>query len=233
MILSNRKYTSEQISFISINIKGRSFNELTDMFNKQFGLNLKVSTMISLSARHDLHNGRNTRFNDWLAPAGVQYRFPKGHIPFNKGRKGITQGGVDTQFKKGHKPANWVPVGTERTSKDGYVEVKIADGKLNKNWKSKHIAVWEEANGPVPKGHVVIFGDGNKKNCELDNLILVSRAQLARLNQNNLIQDDVELTKTGIIIADLHTKISQRKKGQRSGRKREKREKGEKHDSKH
>ncbi|MEN6487843.1 MAG: HNH endonuclease [Smithella sp.] len=65
-----------------------------------------------------------------------------------------------TQFKKGNKPANWVPIGTERTNRDGYVEVKIADGRLNKNWKAKHIFIWETANGPVPKGHVVIFGDG-------------------------------------------------------------------------
>lgn len=37
-------------------------------------------------------------------------------------------------------------------------------------------------------------------------------AQLARLNQNHLIQDDVELTKTAINVVDLMCKISQVKK---------------------
>ena len=72
--------------------------------------------------------------------------------------------------------------------------------------------VWERENGPVPKGHVVIFGDRNRRNFEINNLILVSRKQLVRLNQNNLIQNDAELTKTGVIVADIYGKLGERKK---------------------
>lgn len=46
---------------------------------------------------------------------------------------------------------------------------------------------------------------------DIDNLILVSRKQLLILNNNNLIKNDVELTKTGIIIADIYSKINERK----------------------
>ena len=205
--MSNRKYNHEHIEYLEANIPGRSFKELTAMFNKQFGMDLKVSAMISLSDRHGLHNGRDTRLNKGWEPT----QFEKGHVPHNKGKKGIG-GWEPTQFKKGHVSANWVPIGSERVNRDGYVDIKITDGKLQKNWKGKHILIWEAANGPVPKGHAVIFGDRNKRNFELDNLILVSRKQLLRLNKFNLIQNDSELTRTGIIIADIYNKIGERKK---------------------
>jgi hypothetical protein len=58
----------------------------------------------------------------------------------------------------------------------------------------------------------VIFGDGDKQNIDISNLMLVSRKQLVRLNQNGLIQGDIELTRTGIIIADVMSKIGERRK---------------------
>ena len=42
--------------------------------------------------------------------------------------------------------------------------------------------VWEQANGPIPKGHVVILLDGDPMNCELGNLECVPRGVPARLN---------------------------------------------------
>lgn len=201
----NKKYTTEQISYIAANIKGRSYRELTDMFNKQFGMELNVSTMISLAFRHGLRNERDCRFNKGWEPT----QFKKGQAPWNKGKKGITIGGKKTQFKKGSKPWNYKPVGTERISADGYVEIKIADPKT---WKSKHILIWEAAHGPVPEGHVIIFADSNKLNISLDNLLLVSRRELVVLNKRGLIANDIELTKTGIVLADVYLKIADRKK---------------------
>lgn len=209
----NRKYTDEHIEFIAKNIPGRPFTELTGIFNNRFGMALKVSAMIALAARHGLHNGRNTRFDNWLAPAGVKYRFPKGHVPANKGKKGISYPGMKaTQFKKGHKPWNYKPVGTERINTDGYVDVKIADPN---KWKAKHVLIWEEANGPVPRGYVLIFADGNKLNVALDNLLLVSRKQLAIINKCGLISGDAELTKAGVVVADVLLKIGERKRKDR------------------
>ena len=200
----NRKYTAEHIDYITDNIKGRSYQDLTNMFNARFDMKLKISTMISLASRHGLRNERNCRFNTGWEPT----QFKKGHVPFNKGKKGVG-GWEPTQFKKGNKPANYKPVGTERTNVDGYVEIKITDPN---KWRSKHIVIWETVNGPIPKGHVVIFADRNNLNFELDNLILVSRKQLLELNRYKLIQEDKELTKTAINIVDLKIKISDMKK---------------------
>lgn len=210
-----RKYSQEHIDYIAANIKGRPFKSLTAMFNKQFGMDLKVSAMVFLSARHGLHNGCDAK----ILPGGVlgsRTRFKKGATPWNKGLKGVSCGGKATQFKKGSKPANWVPIESERTNGNGYVDIKVAEGQKQHNWKGKHVIIWEKHhNRPVPPGHVIIFGDGNRRNFDTDNLLLVSRAQMARLNQKGLIQEDAELTKTGIIIADIYNKIGERKRGRR------------------
>jgi hypothetical protein len=206
----NRKYNEEHIAFIAANIPNRPFKELTEKFNKKFGLTLTVSAMISTADRYGYHNGRDTTIKPDGSILGLGYRFPKGHVPANKGKKGISYPGMETtQFKKGNRPHNYMPVGSERVNGDDYVDVKIADPN---KWRGKHILVWETANGPVPKGYVVIFGDGDKRNFKPDNLILVSRKQLVRLNKHHLIQNNTELTKMGIIIADIYNKIGEKKR---------------------
>lgn len=209
--MSNQKYTAEHIAFLAENITGCPFSELTEKFNLKFGLSLSVSAVVSLADRNGLHNGRDAKFNTGWEPT----QFKKGHVPANKGKKGVSYPGMKaTQFRKGHKPWNYKPVGTERINADGYVDVKVADPN---KWRPKHILLWEAAHGPVPAGHALLFGDGNKLNVSMDNLILISRGQLARLNQNGLIQNDADLTRTGIIIADIITQCSRRK--QKSSRK--------------
>ena len=203
--MCGRKYAPEQVEFLIANVPGHSYREIIQLFQEHFGIQLTLNQIKSFIGNRKLNTGRTGRFKP-------------GHVPFNKGKKGISYKGMEaTQFKKGHKPWNYRPIGAERiTTKDGYLEVKVADPN---KWRGKHILIWEAANGPVPKGHVVIFGDGNKRNFDINNLLLISRAQLVRLNQNKLIQNDIELTKTGIIIADIHNKIGERKKQDSKGAK--------------
>ena len=119
---------------------------------------------------------------------GKSTQFKKGLIPHNKGVKGITYPGcVATQFKKGVRQGVAIklyqPIGAERISKDGYLQRKINDDMPpQKRWRGVHIIVWEEVNGPLPKGHAVTFRDGDKKNITYTNLELVSRADLMKRN---------------------------------------------------
>jgi hypothetical protein len=124
--------------------------------------------------------------------------FRPGHVPSNKG--------------KTHKPwqGNYRPIGSERIIQ-GYVEIKIAHNV----WERKHTSIWKAANGKVPKGHVVIFADGNKRNFAPDNLLLVSRAELAVMNRIGLISTHKELTKAGKTIADLKMLINIRKRNRK------------------
>lgn len=115
---------------------------------------------------------------------GRKTRFVKGSIPVSKGRKieewmspeGIANS-AKTRFKKGHRPAGYRPIGSERVNVEGYIEVKIDD---KKRWRHKQRVVWEAANGPVPDGYIVSFKDGNKQNCDLDNLYLITKADNLR-----------------------------------------------------
>jgi hypothetical protein len=188
-------FTPEQAAFIKEYAHSRSNAELTGLVNSHFGLCLDVRQIKAFKKNHKISSG-------------LDGRFPPGHAPANKGAKGVG-GWKPTQFKKGHTPSNYRPVGSDRINVDGYIEIKVADPR---KWKGKHVVVWEEQNGPVPKGYVVIFGDGNNRNFDLNNLLLVSRKQLATLNKKGLIQNDADLTRTGIIMADLYHKISERKK---------------------
>lgn len=135
----------------------------------------------------------------------------KGNIPHNKGIS-YNPGGksILTRFKKGNIPKNCKPVGTEKITSDGYTEIKIA---LPNKWVRKHIYLYEKAHGKVPKGHVIIFADKDRSNFNLDNLICVSRSELAVINKNKLVYPNGEFTKVGVNIAKVKMAISRRNNG--------------------
>jgi len=132
---------------------------------------------------------------------GAAFRFKKGHVPANKGlrRPGWAPGRMkQTQFKKGERRGVAVrlyqPIGTERISKDGYLERKINDDlPLQARWRAVHLLLWEATHGPVPKGHAIAFRNGDKRDIRLDNLECISRVELmARNSVHNLPKPLVE-----------------------------------------
>jgi len=140
---------------------------------------------------------------------GKAYRFPKGHVPQNKGQKmsDETRAKVErTFFKKGIRPLNYKPVGYERINGEGYVEIKVAEGKGQ--FLSKHRVIWEQQHGPVPARHVIIFADGNKTNFDIDNLVCVSRQDLAVRNRYRK-KYGVEIAENILLLSQLKRKLSQ------------------------
>ena len=188
-------WTEEEKEYLKQITPGHYHKEIQKMMNEKFNLELTLGQIKGAVQRYKLNTG-------------ITGHFKKGYTPFNKGTKGLTRANR-TSFKKGNKPKNYKPVGSERLTKNGYIQVKVQDPNT---WKSKHIVIWEKENGPLPKGHAIIFADGNRENLDIDNLILVSRRQLLILNQHKLIQDNAELTKIGVNIAKLQEKINERKK---------------------
>lgn len=182
------KYTPEMIEYLKEITPGTPIKEVTKKFNSKFNLNIKFSTLWATVKRHKISNGRDTKFK-------------KGQVAFNKGKSFYAGGkSILTQFKKGNIPANYKPIGSECITVDGYTKIKIGDPN---KWISKHIFLYEKAYGKVPKGSVIIFADGDKSNFNLDNLLCITRAQLAVMNKNKLIYSDTELTKTGLNIAKI------------------------------
>ncbi|MFJ5716564.1 HNH endonuclease signature motif containing protein [Neobacillus sp. NPDC093127] len=194
-----RLFSKEQVAFIQENVIGLSNQELADLVNRTFNLSVATKQIKAWKNRHRLSSG---------------LKGTEGKAPPNKGTKGLYNvGGNETSFKKGQRPNNYKPVGSERIDQEGYLLIKVSDdGPWHKRWRHKHKVLWEEVNGPIPRGHVLLFADQNKQNLALDNLILITNKQLAVLNRRALIHKDADLTKTGIVIADIYSKISARRK---------------------
>lgn len=118
---------------------------------------------------------------------GAAHRYPKGHVPANKGlrRPGWAPGQMaSTQFVKGQAGWNWKPVGYERLI-DGYRWTKVSDLRRvawTVNWRPTHVLTWEAAHGPVPAGHVVVFRSRDKSDVGIKNLELIAREDLMRRN---------------------------------------------------
>lgn len=186
-------------AFISEHNRGRSAKELTELLNATFGTSYTAEQIKSYRGRNHLDSG-------------LTGCFEKGHTPHNKGKPHSYPGMVATQFKPGHMPKQHRPVGSERVTRDGYLERKIAEPNV---WRQVHIINWEAVNGPVPAGRVVIFKNGDKTNPDISNLLLVTRAELARMNQRKLISTDPEQTEVGQNIARLILATAKRKKEKR------------------
>ena len=187
------KYTEEEHSFLREFIPGHSYKEIIAAYNKRFDDTMTETRLKGYMANHKIQNG-------------LTGRFKKGKVPYHKGKKGICSPGCEkTWFKKGNLPHTTKPVGYERITKDGYIEVKIkmrpSHPDCNDNFKAKHRIVWEEANGPIPKGYKLTFLDGNKQNCSLENLALITNAEHLQMVRQGLRSSNPQITETGILIA--------------------------------
>lgn len=200
------KYSKEEHQFLIDNVKGITLKELTKRFNEKFNTNVSENAISNQKTKLGIRSGI------------VGGRFEKGHIPANKGKtwnEYMSKEGQEnlrkTTFKKGNIPANHRPIGSERVdNRDGFILIKVQDGHLQKNWMSKSRYIYEQAHGKIPKGHKVIFADGNNRNFDLDNLILVSNAEELIMNQRKLMSKDAEFTKTGAVIAKVLNKAKKR-----------------------
>lgn len=161
-------------------------------------------------------------------------RFEKGMTPHNKGKTWDEQGispeaqarSRSTCFKKGEvhdRPDGWIkPVGYERVNKDGYIEVKVMDsrvdgiqpqvpGEFNRNYRMKHHVVWEQRNGPIPPSTMIVFADGDKRNFDPDNLVAVPRRLWAIISRRHMAFWDAESLRATMNVAEL---ISARRRAQ-------------------
>jgi hypothetical protein len=118
--------------------------------------------------------------------------FAKGAAPHNKGVKcahgkgGRHPNARRTQFRAGNLPHNTKHLGHERVSKDGYVEISIAETNphtgFERRYVLKHKWLWEKANGPLDRGMFLKCLDGNKQNTDPSNWLPLPRAVLPYLN---------------------------------------------------
>lgn len=193
----SKLFSSEEISFIKDRYRDLPLPELTVEFHKKFGAEKTQGQLRSYIHNNGITSGRTGRFES-------------GHAPWAKGTKGVVKPNSGN-FKKGDVPPNLRPLGSERIdSKDGYVYVKTS--AINQHtgfvgwWRQKHLLAWEAEHGPVPKGFIICFLDGDRTNCELENLEMISKAENAIRNKQSFSSLPEELKPTMRLVAKVQSK---------------------------
>jgi len=110
-------------------------------------------------------------------------------------------------FKKGHIPQN--------TKKDMDVVIrhskKMGDCKFirisKNNWYPYQIYVWEGKNGPVLKGYIIRFKDGNRMNCNIENLEMISKTDHLKRNNSKFFAGKTALKLEKQIMKEFITRI--------------------------
>lgn len=190
-------YSAEELQWVSDHrtlVIGDLHAQFCDRFQR---IDVKPPHLHALRKRKGWKTGRTGQYE-------------KGNIPLPTARpKGPNKG----SFKKGNRPHTWLPIGTERITKDGYREVKVTDtGVTRVDFVALHRLNWEREHGAIPEGSVVIFRDGDRLNCELDNLLMVTRAELAVMNRMGLNNTPSEMKETARLVAQLRIKVNQVRK---------------------
>ena len=168
-----RLFTPEQREWIQDAYQRMSLKEMVEPFHAAFGVRRTEAQLRSFTRNHRITSGRDGRFS-------------KGSVPFNKGTKGLMKPNK-TSFKKGHVPPNERPMWSERITKDGYIEIKIPEknpytGCMGR-FVLKHLYVWRKAGRDLPNDCAIMFLDGDRTNCDLDNLQMIKRSELLFINR--------------------------------------------------
>ncbi|MBQ6453709.1 MAG: HNH endonuclease [Coriobacteriales bacterium] len=203
------KWTEEMDAFFRAFVPGHTELEIRTAFAERFGTVLTESQI----------GCRKTKLGVKSGTCGG--RFTKGQKSWNKGRSQaewmspeMIERTKATRFKPGElhdRPDGWIkPVGFERVSKDGYIEVKVRDGlqeKPNKNYRAKHHVIWEELHGPIPEHTNIVFADGDKTNLSPENLVAVSRSDWAPIRRSGCDYSDAETLEARVGLVHLSREI--------------------------
>lgn len=204
IIHSNNPYTPEKIKILQDLYPNTKNVEIAKV------LGVSESSIIAAGFRFKLR--KTEEFMRFHSEKGM---YKKGSTPKNKGKKwseymsteGIKNSSATT-FKKGQKPINHKPVGFERISKDGYVEVKVGEGL--RMFRLKHRVVYEQHFGKIPTGYNVQFKDGDRKNFSPDNLVLRTKSE--NMKRNTLHNYPKEIANTIQLMGALTRQINKSKK---------------------
>lgn len=202
------RYPKGMYEFVRDHSWGVSSKEMAKMVNEKFGTSFTQGMMKQFRQRHGIRSG----CTGW---------YQKEHPPGNKGMKQEEYMSLEaiqrtkaTRFKKGDRAKNELPIGSITVNSYGYKLIKRKmEGTLWERWEFLHKAVWEEHNGPVPEGMVVTFKDTDRLNCDIDNLMLVTRGENMALTRLGYRFEDPDLTEAGLNVIRLKNKVKGRRQG--------------------
>ena len=191
--MTRKHWTESELALLRSDFAGRRTDDLARALGRSYSTVAQKAARLGLRKSAEYLASPAARRLDGVK--GSATRFTPGSTPWNKGRPGSTgmqEGCRATQFKPGCMSGaaqhNYVPLGTLRITKDGYLERKMNDTHPTpaRRWVAVHRLVWEAAYGKIPPGHLVVFRRGTKTTelplVTADKLELVTRAENMRRN---------------------------------------------------
>ncbi len=175
----SRRFSREELGWLESHV-ALPLEDQHRAFCETFGrADVTAASLLSLRKRKGWKTGRDGRFVKGVASANKGKRC-------SPGTGGLHPNAVKTQFKKGASPHNTRGPGHESIGDDGYWWI-VTDRRNpwtgGATWRvHKHRWLWEQANGPVPKGYVLKSLDGDRLKCDPSNWQLIPRGLLPRLN---------------------------------------------------
>lgn len=175
-----KRFTADEDQFIKDNFLKYPTKELARIMNRSsFGVSNRI------------------RFLGCIIPEEIRQErikkahFKKGDVPHNKGKnmeEWLSPEVIDkikkTSFQKGIVPHNTakedslIRLRFHKKEKKSYKFIRIGLSK----WVSLSRFTWEMKHGPLKEGEVIRFKDGDPMNCDIDNLIKVSRKENRLMN---------------------------------------------------
>lgn len=112
---------------------------------------------------------------------------------------------------------------TEKIHKNGAGELEYRI-KVNGKWLRKHKYIWEQAYGKIPNGKALLYKDGNRLNCTLDNLVLVDKAVIIEMSRHDYHKLKGDIHESSIYLSMLEDKQRSKKNENRKGQAKDKRD---------
>ena len=192
----SRLFTKSQVLFIAEKYQLHSPKRVAHLLNKTCNGCFTEAQIASFVHNNSINCGRTGQFK-------------KDHEPWNKGTKGVMKANSGT-YKKGDVPRNLRPIGSQRTTKDGYRAIKVA---YPRKWELLHRHNWALVHGYENMPENLRFKDGNILNCEVSNLEPVSNQEHMILNQMGYNQMPDEVKPVVLNLAKIDVKTQNLRKG--------------------
>ena len=215
-------WTNEQIKYLKRIANGKPKKVTLEKINKKFNLNLSLRQLNNCMSNNNIKvNIRHTWTNEQIEYLKkIAEGTPRKEIvkklndKFNlnltilqvrdcMNGRGI-RNNIDKRFSAesgGNRYQQEKPIGTISKWECGYTRIKTGDNE----WEFIQRYVWKKHHGEIPPNHSVIFLDGNTDNYNIENLALVNRNELMKLNSDNQ-----ELNKVAVNLAKLMTKVKEK-----------------------
>jgi len=204
--MNGRAWTIQDKKLITELYPDSSASHIAQILNRSIKSIYTAAREMGLKKSDAFNNSVKSGRINVLSTAAALKRFQPGIPPYNKGLKLEDYLSIETiikirgtQFKKGNAPANLRPIGSIRIDRDGYSQIKVKAGRMG--WMLLHRYTWEQENGPIPENMNIMFADGNRSNCKLENLLLRTKAEC--MEQNTICRYPAELRRSIRIIKRL------------------------------